>query len=217
MSWDTAFEQSGGGSNAQADKQEFVKFPEGITILRVIGSAPYTRWTHWMPQHNRSVNCPGKDCPICALIKAAKANKEKPKYNTQKKFAINVINRSTKRVEILDQGKTFFEDLRDVREDNLKKHGELSEYDLKVRRRGTGQEDTSYRIDIDEVYELTADDADLVATAVDLAEYFRPHPREAIVRVLNGEAFDDVMKDVFSTQEDSASGSESTREEYTVE
>jgi hypothetical protein len=168
-----------------------------------------------MPQFKRSVNCPGTSkCPICNLTRAAKANKETPKYNTQKKFAINIINRATNRVEILDQGKTFFEDLRDVRTDN-KKHGDLSDFDVKVRRRGTTKDDTSYRIDIDEVYELSADDADLVATAVNLDEYFRPHPPEAIARVLAGEPFDDVMKDVFGTQEEESASTSS--EEFTVE
>jgi hypothetical protein len=219
-SWDTAFD-SNGGSGGSSNKQDFAKFPEGITIIRVIGNAPHTRWTHWMPQFKRSVNCPGnRVCPICALIKAAKDAKQTPKYNTQKKFAINIINRATKRVEIMDQGKTFFEDLRDLRDDgtaksNLKLHGELHEYDVRVKRRGTGQDDTTYRLDFEEKYELTPEDADLVATAVDLDEYFRPHPPEAIKRVLAGEAFDEVMKDVFGTQEESAS--DSTREEYTVE
>ena len=38
---------------------EFTKFAEGITNIRVVDDVPNIRWTHWMPQIKRSVNCPG--------------------------------------------------------------------------------------------------------------------------------------------------------------
>lgn len=212
MSWDTAFEENGGSNT---EKMEFVKFPEGITRLRVIGTAPHTRWTHWMPQFKRSVNCPGQGCPICNLIKDAKANGETSRYNTQKKFAILAINRETGKVEILDQGKQFFEDLREVRGDNLAAHGEMSNYDIKVKRRGTTKDDTTYRVDFLEASPLSSDDEKLAKNAPSLDEYFQPHPREAIVRILNGEAFDEVMKDVF--KKDDASSPSLAKEEFSVE
>ena len=60
MSWD--FEINSGGAKA-----EFTKFPVGVTRIRVIDDEPNVRWTHWIQQHKRSINCPGKDCPICEI------------------------------------------------------------------------------------------------------------------------------------------------------
>lgn len=207
--WDTAFE---GSSGSNGGKTDFVKFPEGITKLRVIDMRIHVRWVHWMPQFSRSVNCPGSNkCPVCAVRKAAKDAGEKQKYGLSKRFAINVINRETKAYEILDQGKEFFEDLKIIRMEGInppdpddKPLGDLIEYDIKVRRTGLKQEDTKYRIDADKKYPLSSEDKELAKSAKDLAEYFKPHTTEQIQRLLNGEQWNDVM----STQASSESSSE---------
>lgn len=213
MSWDKAMEQE--SKREEKPKVEFVKLPEGITLLRVVGDAPHTRWTHWMPGPKRSANCPGKDCPLCDIVRKEKAAKvQNPRYNTQKRFSILAFNRETKRVEILDQGRKFFEELKDIREENMKKHGEMINYDIRVKRRGSTSEDTSYRIDTDEVYPLTDAERALIAEHVSLEEYFRPHPPEALLRVIAGETFDEVMKDYTSDEsEDDAP----RKEEFSVE
>lgn len=225
-SWDTAFEgNSGGGGTA---KTEFVKFPEGITKLRVIDLKIHVRWVHWMPQFKRSVNCPGSNkCPICTIRKAAKEANEKQKYSLSKRFAVNVLNRETKSYEILDQGKEFFEDLKVVRIEGLQPivevdddgnevqkapRGELTNYDVKVRRTGTGQEDTKYRIDPDRKYALSKEDMELAAGAKDLEEYFKPHTTEQIQRLLNGEEWNEVM-----SGQATESGNNSNEQEEQVE
>lgn len=210
--WDTAFQGNGGDDKG---KIEFASFPEGITRFRIVGGDINVRWIHWMTQHKRSVTCPGKGCPICTIRKEQKNRGEKITYNIQKKMSILGINRETKRLEVIDQGTTFFEDLRDVRGDNLEKHGDLINYDVKIKRSGTTQENTRYRIDKDEVYPLTAEDKKLLeGVDVDnhLASYFKPTTPQQIQRLLNGERPEDVFKDE-SVQEDT----QSKTEEYEVE
>lgn len=183
------------------NKVEFTKFPVGITKIRVIDEEPYVRWTHWLTQHKRSINCPGRGCPICEIRKNQKANKEPYSYGMSRKFALNVINRETGNVEIMEQGIGFFQDLRDIMQDLKDMGHNLIEADIKVRRRGTGKDDTSYRLDIDEIYTLTDEDKKLVEEKIDLEKYFKPHTNEQITRVLNGESWEDVM---YNNEEDEA-------------
>ena len=183
------------------NKVEFTKFPVGITKIRVIDEEPYVRWTHWLTQHKRSINCPGRGCPICEIRKNQKANKEPYSYGMSRNFALNVINRETGNVEIMEQGIGFFQDLRDVMQDLKDMGHNLIEADIKVRRRGTGKDDTSYRLDIDEIYTLTDEDKKLVEEKIDLEKYFKPHTNEQITRVLNGESWEDVM---YNNEEDEA-------------
>lgn len=190
FSWNLETDNGSGGSKA-----EFVKFPEGITRVRVVDNAPYQRWTHYLNQFKRSVNCPGRGCPICEMRKAEKANKLPNKYNMTKRFAINVLNRETSRVEIMEQGKTFFQDLVDLRGELAEDGKSLLDVDIKVRRRGTGKDDTSYRLDLDKEYPLTDAEKKLIEDAVKLDEYFKPHAPEKIVRILNGEDWNTVMSE----------------------
>jgi hypothetical protein len=202
FSWDLNAGNTGGGSD---NKAEFLKFPEGITRIRVIDDAPYQRWTHFMRKHNRSINCPGRGCPICEIRRQEKANKQPYTHQMAKRFALNVINRETSRVEILEQGKTFIQDLIDIRSDLAMDGHDLKDADIKVRRRGTGQDDTSYRLDVDKVYPTSADDETLIKNKINLEEYFKPHTNEQIMRILQGEDWATVMS---GEKEEQASQSE---------
>ena len=184
MSWDF---------DSDNTKVEFTKFPVGITKIRVVDEAPYLRWTHWMNTLKRSINCPGNGCPICEIRKNQKANKMPQTHNMSRRFVINVLNRETGKVEIMEQGVGFFEDLRDLMRDLQEDGKSLIDVDIKVRRRGTGKDDTSYRLDLDDEYPLTPEEITLVESAVNLREYFKPHTHEQINRVLNGETWEDVM------------------------
>lgn len=190
FSWDT---ESNAGSESSS-KVEFVKFPEGITRVRVIDEAPYQRWTHFMQKHKRSINCPGKGCPICDIRRAEKANKLPYSHAMAKRFSLNVINRETGRVEILEQGKTFIQDMKDIMSDLTEEQHTLLDADLKVRRRGMTKDDTTYRLDLDKTYPLSSEDEKLLEQRVDLQEYFKPHTPHQILRILAGEAWEDVMK-----------------------
>ena len=187
MGWD--FDKS-----STDKKVEFTKFPEGITQIRIIDDSPHIRWTHWMQKNMRSVTCPGfKACPICEIRTKQKANGEQYSYNMSRRLAIQVLNRNTGKLEIMEQGVTFFQDLKDLMEDLDAKGKKLIDVDISVRRRGTGKDGTSYRLDIGEEYQLTENDKELMEEKLDLSEFFVEHTTEQITRVINGEDWNEVM------------------------
>ncbi len=172
-------------------KAEFTKFPVGVTKIRVLDEAPFIRWMHWLQKFSRGINCPGKDCPICAIRKQQKANQEQYTYNMSRKFAMNIYNFETDKTEIMEQGINFFEDLRDLKADVEEDGNRLQDAVIKVRRRGTGKDDTSYRLDVEEIssVDLSQFEEDLI----DLSEFFAPHNPEDVMRLLDGESWEDVF------------------------
>lgn len=177
MSWDF----NDGNTQSTAN---FTKFPVGITHIRVLEEQPKTRWVHWMPQFQKSVNCPGRGCPICEVRKQQKANKEPYTYSMSRRISINVYNKDQNRVEIMEQGVGFFEDLRDIREDLIQEGKTLDSVVLKVRRRGTGKDDTSYRIDVSSNDPMDEEESGALQDIVDMDEYFKPHTNEQILNLL---------------------------------
>jgi len=105
-----------------------------------------------------------------------------------KRFAISIINRDTNQLEIMEQGITFFEDIRDLMNDLKEEGRSLTDVDLKVKRRGTGKDDTTYRVDIDAKIPLTDADKEMIKGKRDLDEYFKPNPPEQILKLLNVKA-----------------------------
>jgi hypothetical protein len=205
QSWDLDSNRGGG------DKVEFTKLPEGLTRLRFVDEAPYQRWTHFLRAQKRSVNCPGRGCPICELRKQAKVNGLQPKYDMGKRFVMHVINRETKRLEMLEMGKTFIQDLKDLMTDLTEENQTLMNADIKVRRRGMGKDDTSYRLDIGDKTPMTEEDQKLLSQKVNFEQYFAPHDPEKILRVLNGEEWNEVFKREETPT--TAQGNESTNDE----
>lgn len=207
MGWNDVKNNSGGGGGG--NKIEYMKFPEGVTYFRTISEAPVSRWTHWMPRIKRSVTCIGKGCPICTLIKEAKANKESPQYNSTKKHSMLVINRTTGNVEILDQGSKFFEDMLILHEDE----GDIRGFDIKARRKGSDK-DTTYRLDAEKKTSLSDADKKLIEDGgfdkFNLEEYFKPPTVEQMVALINGAD----PKEVFSKSNDIVDEEE---ESYSVE
>lgn len=187
MNWNEVGNESGG-------KTSFITFPVGITNVRILDKAPHTRWAHWVPSAKRSITCPGRGCPICEAINVAKSNKVEPKFSRSKKHSLNVINRTSGQVEILEQGTGFFEELKGFHEEV----GDLTTYDIKVKRTGTGTS-TKYRIDTLAVEPLTDEEAKLQTTV--LEDYFKKPTIEQVTRVMNGED----PKEVFKSQDDDIS------------
>lgn len=129
MSWDDVRNES--KSN---EKENYTKFPEGTTMIRILDAEPYSFWQHWIQSTKTSVNCPGKDCPICNVIAKAKANNETPMYNNSRKHAMRVWNYTTNQMEIMTQGKGFMQQILDLHEEI----GDIRTYDIKVKRSGGG-------------------------------------------------------------------------------
>ena len=183
-------EDSGSDSGV---KQEYTTFPVGITRIRVIDEIPVKKFIHWIQDQKRAVTCPGRGCPICEISRRQKANKEPQTYNMAKRLGMQVINRETGSREIMEQGITFYKDLEAVMEDLADDEQELIDADLRVKRRGTGKDDTVYRIDVDKVEPLSESDKALIAEKVDLEEFFKPHPPEMIQRIIDGEQYDEII------------------------
>lgn len=184
--------ESNGGSNK---KVEFTKFPVGVTRIRVLGDSPDVRWTHWIQNAKRSINCPGKGCPICEIRKQQKANKETYTYAMSRRFAIWIYNYDTEKVELCEQGIGFFEDLKNVMDDIVEGGNKLSDAILKVRRKGTTKDDTTYRIDKDDIKPLSSSEREVYAEdIIDLKEFFKPHDPADILRIVKGEKWEDVFK-----------------------
>lgn len=201
------------GSGSDKKKAEFANFPEGITRIRVIGNAPFMRWTHWWPTAKRSINCPGRECPICEIRHAQKANKQDYSHNMARRFSINVWNFETTRAEILEQGVGFFEQLKEMKEEAEKQGGVLQDYMLKVKRKGKTQADTNYRVDLLDADSAVVAEVKAKGEQVDHAEYFKPHTPEQILALLNGKPWEEV----FSSQNTTTADDEEGQEEFVVE
>lgn len=202
MSWDL--------SGGQGKKTNFTKFPVGVTRIRVLDEQPDVRWTHWLNQYRKSVNCPGRGCPIDEIRRQQKANGEAYTYNMSRRFAINIWNYETNQVEIMEQGITFMEDLRDVMTDLSEDGKKLRDVILKVRRRGTAQDDTSYRIDVDEEVAIEANVAN--AETTNLREYFKPHTPEQVLALISytGNDFQGHWNEVMGYGDNNDSGDNET-------
>lgn len=202
-------------SDGNKDSMDYTKFPEGSTIIRVLDKEPYTRWTHWVQQANGGkglgVTCIGKGCPICELISIAKANKEKPKYTSRKVHSMRIINRTTEKVEINEQGKTFYENLKNI----MDEVGDVRAYDIKVIRKGTGINDTSYTLlpmkatgsfdMVNDKYvfkDFATEDKEKFDDTFSFTDLYNPPTQEQVLAILEGKPLNEIFTSENKTDED---------------
>lgn len=209
MSWDF--------DKPTSEKTNYTKFPQGISKIRILDAEPHVRWTHWMPQFQRSVNCPGRGCPIDDLRRQQKANGEPYTYSMTRRFAINIWNYETNQAEIMEQGIGFFQDLKDLMTDLRTDGHELSDAIIKVRRRGTGKDDTSYRVDLDSTAPMGDAERQAMENKPDLNEFFKPHTVSQILQLLAvTENHKDAWVEIMTGETPSASVDGDEGEEITV-
>lgn len=185
LTWD--LDSGGGGS-----KVEFAKFSPGLTKIRVLDPAPYVRWIHWLNAQRKSINCPGMNiCPIDDIIEKEIANgvpNAQRTHTRARRYSMNIWNYNTNQVEIMEQGKNFMEDLKMLMQIAKDKGKKLSDFEVHVRRTGTGKDDTRYRLDLgDEVTDPIPEGL------TDMPEYFKPHTPEQILAVLQGADWNETM------------------------
>ena len=168
-------------SSSGSGKKNFTKFPNGITYIRILDAEPHMRWIHWMPQFKRSVVCPG-NCPIDKIRKREKEAGLEYTYNMQRKFSMNIFNHGTDQLEIMDEGITFMEELRDVREELLDEGINIFDVILKVKKRGGDK--VSYRIDVDKREPLSELEQEAFESRTYFAEYFKSTTVEQIQALL---------------------------------
>ena len=183
MSWKEVDKKTG----ESADKQEYTKFAEGNTMIRILDDEPYSFWQHWMPDLKRGVTCIGKDCPICNVIRAQKANKETPKYNSTQRHAIRIFNKTTNRMEIMIQGKSFFGQLLTLHNEV----GDLKTFDIKVVRKG-GDTNTVYMMFPSQPSALSQTELDAI-TEIDISSGLQAPTAEQMVGLMEGKSYDEVF------------------------
>lgn len=180
-------------SNTNGSKTEFAKFDAGVTTtIRCLTSEPVVRWSHFIQSAKRSVTCAGRGkCPICEANESAKSNGVQAPYSTSKKFALIIYNYATEKVEILEQGTGFFEQLYAFHTDE--DFGDLREYDIKVKRMGV-KTNTSYSLIPGAKSEFDAEGLGVdLNNLPDLAKQFNPPTREQTLALMEGKSPQEVF------------------------
>lgn len=136
MAWNDVI--NGGKGNEQG-KLDYTKFEAGKpTKIRIMDAEPVSKWRHWIQASKRSVTCLGKGCPVCETIKQQKEAGMTPTYSSSFKHTIHVYNKTTNKLELLEQGKGFFEQLLGY----MNAIGDLRDFDLTVTKNGSGKNTT---------------------------------------------------------------------------
>jgi len=192
MSWNEILNPQSNNTVNNEGAVKYCKLKAGANKLRVLDEEPYSRWSHWIPQANSgkgtSVDCIGKDCPVCAKIKEDKANGVKQKYSTKKAHAINVLNRETNEVEILDSGNKIFQGLATL----LSQMGDLRKYDVNIVKSGSGTSTTYQVLPIYPPVPLT--DAEKNMKLYDIKNIYKKLTKEQILGLMSGKSLAEVTK-----------------------
>ena len=181
MSWNDVTREN----NASNEKIPYTKFENGNTAIRILDDEPFSFWQHWFQNQQTSITCPGKDCPVCNIIKQMKANKEKPIYNSSQRHAIRIWNYATNQMEVMIQGKVFFSQLHDL----LKEVGDLRTYDIKVIRKGSGT-DTTYNLLPSAPSEFVLEGKEI--SDVDFEELFKSPTHDEILQLMEGKSWAEI-------------------------
>lgn len=190
--WDALQDDNTGAKNS------FTKFNAGeITQIRCIMTEPTVRWSHFIPSAKRSVTCLGKGCPVCDARELAKSQGVDAKFTTSKKFAIVIYNYKTKQVEILEQGKAFFEQLYSFHTEI----GDIGTYDIKVKRIGE-KTNTTYTLIPCQVSDFKVLDDEgneiEIGELPDLHKQFAPPTKQQMLELMDGKT----PNEVFSVKQD---------------
>lgn len=181
MSWSDVRNES------SKEKVPYTKFSEGLTKIRVLDAEPYSWWQHWIPSSKTSVTCPGSDCPICEVIIKQKNAKETPTFNNSRRHALRIWNYTTNQMEIVIQGRGFMQNLLDLHEEI----GDIREYDIKIKRSGSGL-DTSYT-----ALPTPASDFEFADKIydVDMEDLFKTPDRSILIQLMQGKKWSDIGND----------------------
>ena len=167
-------------------KNNFTKFPEGITRIRILDTAPFMRWTHWLPQFSRKITCPGFGCPSDELIKKAKSNGEPAQYASSRAFSLNIWNLDSGQREIMEEGVTMFEQLKNAIEDAVEDNQgkTINDFVFKVRKRMGGNGRATWTVSLDGVSQMSENEITAQGESVDLAELFKAPTIEQVQDLL---------------------------------
>lgn len=180
------------------NKTEFTKLQNGITEVRFLDAEPFVRWAHWLANAKRNISCIGQGCPVCEAIKTARATGTKTPYNSNRKFAMHVYNYTTGRVEILEQGKTFFTSLHALHEEM----GDIRNYNIKIKTQNAGSTDVVYTLMPFKEEELSDEIKELCEDLKPFEEVFKKPTREQIVQLMSGVSPEEVFSNKSSDEDE---------------
>lgn len=180
-------EQQSTRQTNDSGKLNFTKFPEGITKIRVLDNTPHLRWAHWLPQISRKITCAGFNCPIDELNKRAKAQGEANVYDNSRAFSFNIFNHNENRHELMEEGVTFFDELKLAMIDAVTENPGISveSFVFKIRKSRNTAGKNSWRIDLDNVSEPGANVLSAMEQKVDRAEYYKAPTPEQVQAILD--------------------------------
>ena len=208
--WDLALENE----NSREGKGEtsYVKFQDGNNQMRILDAEPKAVWVHWLSQANNgkglSVVCLGKNCPMCEKLRYDKANNVQTRDRIQRQFVINVYNRATQRVELLQKGKTIFETLATFH----KSMGDITGYDINIVKTGRGL-DTRYTV----IPVMQSEPVPQGLELYNLDEVTKVFERPMVDLLMSGMSIEDAQKTFNADAGNYTSGSDNNSEDIGVE
>lgn len=194
MSWSDV-KPTSGDNNSSSGGINYIKLENGTTQLRIVGDQPYSRWTHWIPQANEnrglSVDCIGKECPVCKQIADDKKNKRKSKYGSRKVHSICAIVRKPNadpEMGLLEQGNKIFNGLLVL----LEQMGDLRNYDVKIVKTGTDFSSIDYSV-LPTFPPVPMTDAEKALPLYTVDQIKKSFTKEQIEMLMNGAKLDEVV------------------------
>ena len=194
MSWDEVE-----GKSSDENKVNYIKFAEGkATVIRVLDEAPVSKWRHWIQSANRSVTCCGKGCPVCASITTAKDAGITPMFSSVMRHTLHVINKNTGELELLEQGKTFFDQLLTLKNNA----GDLRDYDIKVIRTGKDKKTTYLCIPMQPTGLSKFEQELYEANKVDITDLVKAYTPEQTKGFMEGKSAEEIFQNNDAVDED---------------
>jgi len=155
MDWGNIKEVGGG------EKVDFMKLVNGQNQLRIVGK-PSLIEIHWeksIDGQQKKVICPGAGCPIC-----------KAGHSPMVRYQVQVIDKTNPdgKVKVLEGGPTIFNAIKQFAMDP--DYGDPTQYDLKIKKEGTGRETKYTVIAAPKKNPLTEQEKEAAANAKPLSE-----------------------------------------------
>lgn len=201
--WESVGTKEGQGEGKEV---KYIKFPEGVSIIRLLDEAPRSYWQHWIGKAQNGkgcgIACIGKTCPICEIIKQEKANKSKTRtYTAKMTHSINVLvkklgTQELNEVMVLEQGNGLFGQIKDQMTmlQTMGMSTDLRNVDLIVNRTGSGFNDTKYSVMVNMSTAKPLTEEEKALEKYELTEIKPKLDREQVIELMSGKSLDEVCK-----------------------
>ncbi len=199
------------GSGDGSSTDVYMKLGPGEKVIRILDDEETVYWRYWINklqgrEINRSVTVASMRDPIPRYYNSL--GKDHPEYRSiQKRFVLNVLDRtpstdpnknSFNQVRILELGKELMDKFAmlhmRIRDRQTFEPLPITRFDVKVISQGTGKDVNRIVLPGDDLDDLSDELKTLLK--FDLSKVSRPMPAEYQERLLAGEDYADVIKDL---------------------